>query len=252
MSVLLVTGGSRGIGADIARLASGKGWHVGINCLADEESAQNVAANVRSNGVKASVTKADISVPEEVETLFRRTEEDLGPITGLVNSAGIATGIGSIDALDIDATGRMFEVNVFGLFVCCRCAVRRMAKRHGGEGGTIVNVSSAAAKSAAPGAFIDYAAGKAAVDTITTGLAKEQGPQGIRVYGVRPGLINTDLVSAKAATNPSWLEGHIASTPLGRIGEVRDVSNAVLWLLSDEAKHATGTIIDISGGRITQ
>ena len=252
MSVLLVTGGSRGIGADIARLASERGWHVGVNYTADEESAESVAADVRSHGVQASVIRADVSKPDEVEALFSRTEEQLGSITGLVNSAGVATGIGPIDELDIDETRRMLEINVFGLFVCCRCAVKRMAKRHGGRGGAIVNISSAAARSASPGAFVDYAASKAAVDTLTIGLAKEQGPQGIRVYGVRPGVINTDMVEAAAARSPAWLEGIIASTPIGQIGEVRDVSSAVLWLLSEEARHSTGTIIDISGGRGTQ
>jgi NAD(P)-dependent dehydrogenase (short-subunit alcohol dehydrogenase family) len=252
MSVLLVTGGSRGIGADVARLASERGWDVGINYTAAEASARQVATEVRGQGRKAAVIQADVSAPDEVEAMFRRTEEELGPITGLVNSAGLATGIGAIEDLDIEETRRMLEVNVFGLYVCCRCAVRRMAKRHGGGGGTIVNISSASARSASPGAFVDYAASKAAVDTLTLGLAKEQGAQGIHVYGVRPGVINTDMVAAAAEINPAWLENVVATTPLGRIGEVRDVSSAVLWLLSDEAHHSTGTILDISGGRITQ
>ncbi|MBT6429569.1 MAG: SDR family NAD(P)-dependent oxidoreductase, partial [Rhodospirillaceae bacterium] len=155
MSVLLVTGGSRGIGADVARLASERGWHVGINYTADEDSAQNVASDVRDQGMKATVVRADISKPDDVEKLFSRTAEELGQITGVVNSAGIATGIGPIEELDIEATHRMLEINVFGLFLCCRAAVQRMAKRHGGQGGAIVNISSAASRSYSPGSFVD-------------------------------------------------------------------------------------------------
>lgn len=252
MNVLLVTGGSRGLGADIARQAARRGWHVGVNYTSNEESAQEVAADVRRQGVKATIIQADVSVPGEVEDMFNRTQQDLGPITGLVNSAGVATGIGPIEDLDIDATRRMLDINVYGLFLCCRCAVKLMSKRHGGHGGVIVNISSAAARTASPGAFVDYAAAKAAVDTLTIGLAREQGPQGIRVFGVRPGVINTDMVAAGAELSPAWLDGVVAGTPLGRIGEVSDVSSAVLWMLSEEASHSTGTIVDISGGRATQ
>ena len=147
---------------------------------------------------------------------------------------------------------RMFKINVLGLFLCCEHAVRRMARCHGGKGGAIVNISSSAARAGPPGRFVDYAAAKAAVDTLTIGLAKEQGPQGIRVNGVRPGIINTKMAAEQAAKNPAWLERAIVDTPLGRIGELRDVSTAVLWLLSNEAQHTTGTIMDISGGRWTQ
>lgn len=252
MSVLLVTGASRGIGAGIARLAAERGWHVGINFAVDEASAQDVAAYVREQGVKACVVQADVSKPDEVEAMFSATEKALGPIAGLVNSAGIATGVGRIESLDVAETRKMLDVNVFGLYLCCRCAVKRMAKRHGGTGGTIVNISSAAARTGAPGAFVDYAGAKGAVDTMTVGLAKEQADQGIHVYAVRPGLINTELVRAAAEKNPAWVDGIIAAVPMGRIGEIREVSNAVLWLLSQEAHYATGTIIDISGGRVTQ
>jgi NAD(P)-dependent dehydrogenase (short-subunit alcohol dehydrogenase family) len=184
MNVLLVTGGSRGIGANIARRAAERGWHVCVNYTSNEDRAQEVASDVRSQGVKAAVVQADVSVPGEVEAMFDRTEQELGPITGLVNNAGVATGIGPIEELDIDATRRMLDVNVFGLFVCCRCAVKRMPKRYGGQGGVIVNISSSATRSASPGRFVDYAAGKAAVDTLTIGLAKEQGPHGIRAFSV--------------------------------------------------------------------
>ena len=252
MGVLLVTGGSRGIGAGVARSAAENGWHIGINSPSNKESAEDVAAYVRSQGVKACVVKADVSNPDNVEAMFSRTEEELGPITGLVNSAGISSGIGPIEDHDLEQTHHMLEINVFGLYACCRSAVQRMAKRHGGQGGTIVNISSAAARTHAPGSFVDYAAGKAAVDSLTIGLAQEQAPQGIFVYGVRPGVINTDMVKEAAKISPAWLEGILAGTPNGRIGEVEDVSSAVLWLLSEDAHHSTGSIIDISGGRATQ
>ena len=253
MSVLLVTGGSRGIGADIAKLASERGWHVGVNYVSDEASAQEVVKDIRSNGKKAVAVRADVADPAGVAALFESVEASLGPITALVNNAGLATtGMGKIEALDFARTRRMFDVNVLGLLLCCQHAVRRMARCHGGSGGAIVNISSSAARSGAPGRFEDYAATKAAVDMLTISLAKEQGPQGIRVNAVRPGIINTDMTAEVAAKDPTWLGRAIADTPLGRIGEMRDVSTAVLWLLSDEARHTTGTIMDISGGRWTQ
>lgn len=252
LSVLLVTGGSRGIGADIARLASERGWNVGINYLSNETSAEEVLTDVRSNGVNAVAARADVSNPGDVTALFETVENNLGPITGLVNSAGILTGMGKIETLDIEKTRRMLEINVFGLFLCCQHAVRKMARCYGGQGGAIVNISSSAARSGSPGSFVDYAAAKAAVDTLTIGLAKEQGQEGIRVNAVRPGIINTEMAVELAAKSPAWLERTIAGTPLGRIGEMRDVSTAVLWLLSGEARHTTGTIMDISGGRHTQ
>jgi len=253
MSVLLVTGGSRGIGADIAKLASERGWHVGVNYVSDEASAQEVVKDIRSNGKKAVAVRADVADPAGVAALFESVEASLGPITALVNNAGLATtGMGKIEALDFARTRRMFDVNVLGLLLCCQHAVRRMARCHGGSGGAIVKIFSSAARSGAPGRFADYAATKAAVDMLTIGLAKEQGPQGIRVNAVRPGIINTDMTAEVAAKDPTWLGRAIADTPLGRIGEMRDVSTAVLWLLSDEARHTTGTIMDISGGRWTQ
>ncbi len=252
MGVLLVTGSGRGIGADIARLASDRGWDIGVNDIAIDDNAESVLEDVRSNGARAIAVRADVSVPDEVETLFQTVEQELGPITGLVNNAGISTGIGKIEELDIDETRRMFEINLFGLFVCCRSAVRRMAKCHGGQGGAIVNISSSSARTAAPGNFVDYAAGKGAIDTLTIGLAKEQGPEGIRVNAVRPGVTNTEMGAELAAKDPDWLERLMRSTPLGRMAEMRDVSAAVLWLLSDEARHVTGAIIDVSGGSATQ
>jgi NAD(P)-dependent dehydrogenase (short-subunit alcohol dehydrogenase family) len=252
MSVLLVTGGSRGIGADIARLASERGWHVGVNYVSDEASARAVVKEIKNNGREGIAVRADVANPADVAALFETVEASLGPITALVNSAGLATGMGKIETLDFARTRRMFEVNVLGLYLCCQHAVLRMARCHGGNGGAIVNISSAAARSGSPGTFVDYAAAKAAVDTLTIGLAKEQGPEGIRVNGLRPGVINTDMVAEVAAKDPTWLGRILANTPLGRIGEMRDVSTAVLWLLSDEARHTTGTIMDISGGLCTQ
>lgn len=252
MGVMLVKGGSRGHGADIARLAAERGWDVAINYASDSARADAVLEDVKRHGVRGVAVRADISEPAEVDRLFGIVSGTLGPITGLVNNAGISTGVGKIETLDVEQTRRMLAVNVFGLFLCCQRAVKQMARCHGGQGGGIVNISSTAARSASPGYFVDYGAGKAAVDTLTMGLAKEQGAEGIRVNAVRPGFVKTEMMAELVARKPAMLQIAIANTPLGRVAEMRDVSHAVLWLLSEEARHITGAIIDISGGRQTQ
>jgi NAD(P)-dependent dehydrogenase (short-subunit alcohol dehydrogenase family) len=252
MGTLLVTGGSRGLGADIARRAAERGWDVAINFAGAREHADRVISDIAGLGRRCLAIKADVSDPAQVDSLFNSVERELGPVYALVNSAGILTGVGRIETLDVERTKRMFEINVYGVFLCCRRAVKSMAKRHGGAGGVIVNISSSAARSAAPSNFVDYAAGKAAIDALTIGLAKEQGSEGIRVNAVRPGLVNTGLGAEFQAKQPTILQDAIAATPLGRIAVPRDVSSAVLWLLSDEAEFISGTIIDISGGRTTQ
>lgn len=252
MAVMLVTGGSRGLGGDIARLAAERGWAIAINYVSDSVAADTVLNNVEKAGVKGVAVRADISEPDEVVRLFDSVESSLGPIVGLVNNAGISTGVGKIETLDVEQTRKMLAINVFGLFLCCRQAVKRMARCYGGQGGSIVNISSSAARSASPGNFVDYGAGKGAVDTLTMGLAKEQGSEGIRVNAVRPGFVKTEMMAELVAKKPAMLETAIANTPLGRVAEMRDVSHAVLWLMSEEARHITGAIIDISGGRSTQ
>ncbi len=251
MGVLVVTGSSRGIGAEICRLGAARGWAVCVNYASSADEAEGVAAEIEGAGGSAIAVQADVSDPEDVETLFQRVDEQLGPVTGLVNNAGTEGSGGPVDELDAARTRRMFEVNTLGPFLCCQAALKRMAKRHGGQGGAIVNISSAAAKHGGPGSYVDYAASKAAVDTLTNGLAREQAAEGIRVNCVRPGAIMTEMNERWMTDHPDWLVSVIARTPLGRAGEVRDIATAALWLLSDEAKYVTGAILDVSGGWVT-
>ena len=248
MNVLVVTGSSRGIGAEICRLGAKRGWAVCVNYASSAEEAHGVVEKIEAAGGQAIAVRADVSVPQDVETLFQRVDEELGPVTGLINNAGVMGSGGPVDELDAERTRRMFEVNTLGPFLCCQAAVKRMAKRHGGQGGAIVNISSAAAKHGGPGSYVDYAASKAAVDTLTNGLAREQAAEGIRVNCIRPGVILTEISVRWMDDHPDWLPSVIARTPLGRAGEVRDIATAALWLLSDEANYVTGAILDVSGG----
>ena len=251
MGVLIVTGSSRGIGAEICRLAAARGWAVCVNYASSADEAEGVAAEIAGAGGSAIAVRADVSAPEDVESMFRKVDEQLGPVTGLVNNAGSMGSGGPVDELDAERTRRMFEVNTLGPFLCYQAALKRMAKRHGGQGGAIVNISSAAAKHGGPGSYGDVAASQAAVDTLTNGLAREQAAEGIRVNCVRPGAIMTEMNERWMTDHPDWLASVIARTPLGRAGEVRDIATAALWLLSDEAKYVTGAILDVSGGWVT-
>ncbi len=251
MGVLLVTGGGRGIGAEICRLAGQRGWHVCVNYASAEDEARGVVAEIEATGGRALAVQADVAKPDEVERMFRTVDAELGQVTGLVNNAGIVGSRGPVEELDAASTRHMFEVNVLGPFLCCQAAIKRMAKRHGGDGGGIVNISSASSRHGGAGSYVDFAASKAAIDTLTTGLAKEQAAEGIRVNCVRPGLIMTEGNRRWMQDHPDWLESVLARTPLGRAGELRDVATATLWLLSDEAQFVTGTIIDVSGGFVT-
>jgi NAD(P)-dependent dehydrogenase (short-subunit alcohol dehydrogenase family) len=251
MGVLVVTGSSRGIGAEICRLGAARGWAVCVNYASSADEAEGVATEIEAAGGSAIAVQADVSSPEDVESMFRKVDEQLGPVTGLVNNAGSMGSGGPVDELDAARTRRMFEVNTLGPFLCCQAALKRMAKRHGGQGGAIVNISSAAAKHGGPGSYVDYAASKAAVDTFTNGLAREQAAEGIRVNCVRPGAIMTEMNERWMTDHPDWLASVVARTPLGRAGEVRDIATAALWLLSDEAKYVTGAILDVSGGWVT-
>jgi NAD(P)-dependent dehydrogenase (short-subunit alcohol dehydrogenase family) len=251
MGVLVVTGSSRGIGAEICRLGAERGWAVCVNYASSADEAEGIVAEIEGAGGKAIAVQADVSLPREVETLFQKVDTALGRVTGLVNNAGAMGSGGPVDELDAGRTRRMFEVNLLGPFLCCQAALKRMAKRHGGNGGAIVNISSAAAKHGGPGSYVDYAASKAAVDTLTNGLAREQASQGIRVNCVRPGAITTEMNERWMKDHPEWLESVIVRTPLGRAGEVRDIATATLWLLSEEAKYITGAILDVSGGWVT-
>ncbi len=251
MGVLVVTGSSRGIGAQICRLGAQRGWVVCVNYTSSADEAQGVVAEIEGAGGQAIAVRADVSVPQDVETLFERVEVELGPVTGLVNNAGIMGSGGPVDELDAERTQRMFEVNTLGPFLCCQAAVKRMAKRHGGQGGAIVNISSAAAKHGGPGSYVDYAASKAAVDTLTVGLAREQAAENIRVNCVRPGATMTELNERWMKDHPDWLDSVLKRVPLGRAAEVAEIASAALWLLSDEATYVTGAILDVSGGWVS-
>jgi NAD(P)-dependent dehydrogenase (short-subunit alcohol dehydrogenase family) len=252
MGVVIVTGGSRGIGADICRLAAQRGHSVCVNYLRSRNEADAVVAEIMKSGGHAISVKADVTVEADVSQLFEEATARLGPVSALVNNAGWGGQHGPIESWQIEATRKLIDLNLLGPMICSREAVKRMARKYGGAGGSIVNISSAAAKTGAPGVFVHYAATKGGLDVFTTGLAKEVAKEGIRVTGVRPGYVRTEMYEDDLKQSPDWVRANIASIPMGRIAEVRDVSTVVLWLLSDEASYVTGSIIDISGGRVTQ
>jgi NAD(P)-dependent dehydrogenase (short-subunit alcohol dehydrogenase family) len=251
MGVLVVTGGSRGIGAAICRLGAERGWAVCVNYASSADEAGGVVAEIEGTGGRAIAVQADVSVPRDVEAMFERVDAELGPVTGLVNNAGIMGSGGRVEDLDADATRTMFEVNTLGPFLCSQAAIKRMARKNGGQGGAIVNISSAAAKHGGPGSYVDYAASKAAMDAFTVGLAREQATEGIRVNCVRPGATMTEMNVRWMEDHPDWLGSVLARIPLNRAAEVDEIAKAALWLLSDEASYATGAILDVSGGWVS-
>jgi len=245
--ILLVTGGGRGIGAATARLAAAQGYAVAINYARDEASASRLKGDIEKAGGRAIAVPADVSVEAEVVRMFEAVDRSLGRLTALVNNAGIVDRSTRVENMTAARLQRMFAVNVTGSFLCAREAVKRMAPRFGGAGGTIVNVSSAAARLGSPGDYVDYAASKGAIDTFTVGLAKEVAADRIRVNGVRPGVIRTEIHASSG--DPARVERIGAMAPLGRAGEAEEVARAILWLLSDEASYITGTMLDVTGGR---
>jgi NAD(P)-dependent dehydrogenase (short-subunit alcohol dehydrogenase family) len=242
-----VTGGSTGIGAATALLAAEKGYAVAVNFLRNADLADQVVRTILEAGGQAIAIGADIGAEAEVVRLFEETAKQLGRPTALVNNAATLEHQMRLDTMDSARLQRVFSTNVIGSFLCAREAVRLMSTRHGGAGGAIVNVSSGAALFGAPGEYVDYAASKGAIDTLTIGLAKEVAQEGIRVNAVRPGFIHTGL-HAKGG-EPDRVDRVKALVPMGRGGEPREVAHAILWLLSDEASYVTGAILNVSGGR---
>ena len=242
----VVTGGARGIGAATSRLAAERGYAVCVNYLRDAAAAAKVVAEIEAAGGRALAVQGDVAIEADVVRLFDQAAT-LGPVTALVNNAGILERQTRLDDMDAGRFTRVFATNIIGSFLCAREAVRRMSTRHGGQGGGIVNVSSMAAKLGAPGEYVDYAASKGAIDTLTIGLAREVAEEGIRVNAVRPGVIRTEIHASGG--EPGRVERVKLAVPMKRGGEPEEVAQAIMWLLSDESSYSTGALIDVSGGR---
>ena len=245
--VMIVTGGGRGIGAATARLAAGRGYAVCVNYLRDHEAARALESEITNAGGRAIAVAGDVAREADVMRIFDTARDQLGALTALVNNAGILERQARLDEMDAARFERVFATNITGAFLCAREAVRRMSTRHGGKGGAIVNVSSMAAKLGAPGEYVDYAASKGAIDSLTVGLAKEVAEEGIRVNAVRPGVIYTGIHASGGEAGR--VDRVKSAVPMKRGGQPEEVARAILWLLSDEASYSTGTFIDVSGGR---
>ena len=244
---LLVTGGSRGIGAATALLAARSGWRVAVNYAANSLAADEVVRVIRAEGGTAIAVQADVADEAQVLAMFARIDAKFGPLTGLVNNAGVVDVTARLDQMDWARWRRMFDINVLGSMLCAREAVRRMSTRHGGTGGAIVNVSSAASRLGAAGQYVDYAASKGAIDAFTIGLAREVAAEGIRVNAVRPGLIDTEIHASGGL--PDRVQTLRHQVPMQRGGSADEVAQAIVWLLSDAASYTTMGLIDVSGGR---
>lgn len=245
--VALITGSGRGIGAATAKLAAKRGYAVCVNYLKNEQRADEVVAEIRSGGGKAILVQADTANEDQVIRMFERVDLELGPITALVNNAGITGRAGRLDSYDADAIRRVLDVNVTGAILCSQQAVKRMSTKNGGKGGAIVNLSSLAATLGGAGRWIPYAAAKGAINSFTIGLAKEVAAEGIRVNAISPGLINTEI-HAEAGLGER-LENMIPTVPMGRIGTAEECAEAILWLMSGEAGFMVGSILTLAGGR---
>jgi NAD(P)-dependent dehydrogenase (short-subunit alcohol dehydrogenase family) len=245
--VLLVTGGSRGIGAATALLAAQSGWSVAVNYTANSLAADEVVRQIRASGGQAMSVQADVADEAQVLRMFEHIDAKFGRLTGLVNNAGVVDVMARVDEMSVARWKRMFDINVIGSLICAREAVRRMSTRHSGQGGSIVNISSAASRLGSPGQYVDYAAAKGAIDAFTIGLAKEVAAEGIRVNAVRPGLIETEIHASGGLPNRVKDLQHLV--PVGRGGTAEEVAQGIVWLLSDAASYTTMSFLDISGGR---
>ena len=245
--ILLITGGSRGIGAATALLAASQGYTVAVNYTANSLAADEVVRQIRAGGGTAITVQADVAIDADVLAMFKKVDARLGRLTALVNNAGVVDVASRVDAMSLERLQRMFAINVFGSFLCAREAVKRMSTRYEGPGGSIVNVSSAAARLGAPGQYVDYAAAKGAMDTFTIGLAKEVALEGIRVNAVRPGIIDTEIHASGGL--PHRARDLAPQVPMQRAGTAQEVAEAIVWLLGVNSSYTTGSIIDVAGGR---
>ncbi len=245
--IMLITGGSRGIGAATALGAAARGYRVAITYLGNVAAANEIVQKIQQGGGEAIAIQADVGIEADVLRLFKTVDEKMGVLHALVNNAGMLEKQMRLDQMDLGRWQRVLNANVIGSFLCAREAVLRMSTKHGGKGGVIVNLSSAASRLGSPNEFIDYAAAKGAVDSMTIGLAKEVATEGIRVNAVRPGLIYTDIHIS--AGEPGRVDRAKAGVPMQRGGSAEEVAETVLWLASDESSYVTGTLLDVTGGR---
>jgi len=245
--VLLVTGASRGIGAATAKLAAQRGYAVAVNYANHRAAADDVVQSIRQSGGRAFAVQADVAHEDQILSMFDEVDHELGRITALVNNAGVVDISQRVDEMSFARMKRMFDINVIGSMLCAREAIKRMSTRHGGEGGAIVNVSSAASRLGSPGQYVDYAAAKGAIDAFTLGLAKEVAGEGIRVNAVRPGLIETDIHASGGIPDRVKQLAHLV--PMQRGGTAEEVAESILWLLSPQASYVTMSLLEVSGGR---
>lgn len=246
MDTVLITGASRGIGRATAHLAADRRWPVAINYRDDARAAAETAAEVQRRGARATTIQGDVAVEADVVAMFSKAQADLGPLQGVVINAGITAPAMRLVDMSAERLRRMFDVNVLGAYLCAREAARAMSRSRGGKGGSIVLVSSGAARFGSPGTYVDYAGSKAALDTLAMGLGKELGPEGIRVNSLRPGLVETEIHATTGDPDRARKLG--SSTPLGRPGKPEEIAEAIVWLLSEAASYVTGSVIDVAGG----
>jgi NAD(P)-dependent dehydrogenase (short-subunit alcohol dehydrogenase family) len=245
--IVLITGGSRGIGAATARLAAARGYRVCINYVSNEKAANAVAEDIRSKGGEAFPVQADTGDEAAIHRMFQTVDREVGRLDALVNSAGIFGAPGPLDSTDVAEIRRVLDVNLFGLILCCREALKRMSTKHGGKGGAIVNLSSVAAREGSPKENTPYGASKGGVSTFTLGLGREVASEGVRVNAILPGLIDTDMHAGEFGE--ARLKRLVPTVPIGRTGTAEECAEAILWLLSDEASYVAGAVLPITGGR---